>query len=569
MTAAEAPPERFGLAVLVRAPRAVWALTLLNLSGLLVWSILTPVYDAADEPYHVDMVLAAAERWDWPPPWGRRLEPEIIESLYALGFSVPGSDNPFLRTPEPVIAVDAVPRADRPTWEDLRSRVPDGPTERFNQMAQHPPLYYKLGALLFVVAPWESWPFDLVVWVLRLFSVLLVAPLPLFAHAAARRLTGSVPIAVSAAVVPLGIPQLSHIGGAVNNDNLLTSLAGLLTVVLVYVARGDAGLRTAVWAGIVAMLGLLTKGFALALPVWVAAAYALALVRGSGRRGEVLRAAVVALALTGVGVLWWVRNLVVYGAVQPSVVVGPDPPASFTPDLELLATTFYQSIIHRFWGAFGWDEIKVEYDTAAWAAGVVATGAALAVAWPWPGRRVRRTDLLLLLLPTVLIAGILFYGVWSWYVATSRYAAMQGRYLQPAVTGIAVVAAAGYGRLLGRFARVLPLLLAAGAGYMQWLGSVTVLEHFYGVPEPLEWTRASIAAALAWSPLPRAVGLGFCALGGAAALWSLAELGLLAVRGPRSPEPPDQPDAEAPAPVSLEVRAAAPSGDGPATGDAL
>ena len=61
----------------------------------------------------------------------------------------------------------------------------------------------------------RDWSFDQVVGFLRFLSVLLVLPLPLIVFHTARRMYGSVPVATGAAAVPLAIPQLVHIGAAV------------------------------------------------------------------------------------------------------------------------------------------------------------------------------------------------------------------------------------------------------------------------------------------------------------------------------------------------------------------
>src|SRR5690606_34828050 len=102
----------------------------------------------------------------------------------------------------------AIPRDDRPSWTDVGPDVRDG---EINQLAQHPPLYYVPAAVVLRVIDGDgSAPLDLVVWQLRLLSVLTLAALPLLAADIARRLTASVPVVLSAAAGVLAVPQLTH-----------------------------------------------------------------------------------------------------------------------------------------------------------------------------------------------------------------------------------------------------------------------------------------------------------------------------------------------------------------------
>ena len=69
-------------------------------------------------------------------------------------------------------------------------------------------------------------------YVMRLFNVMMLVPLPLLAWAAARRLHVGEAAAITASVVPLAVPQLLHIGSSINNDNLLVLLCSILAVLV-------------------------------------------------------------------------------------------------------------------------------------------------------------------------------------------------------------------------------------------------------------------------------------------------------------------------------------------------
>src|SRR5699024_4452938 len=104
---------------------------------------------------------------------------------------------------------------------------------------------------------------------------------------------------------------------------------------------GNTALSTAIGLGFLAGAALLTKGFALVLPVWILAAYVLLAWRVYKRHKRQWQAAVPVMTAAAtslvtaivVGGWWWFRNLRVYGTVQPDALPRPDAPADFTPDV--------------------------------------------------------------------------------------------------------------------------------------------------------------------------------------------------------------------------------------------
>lgn len=493
--------DRFGLAALRGGvPVAVWSLTALHAFVLLAWSITVPIYRAPDEPHHVDMTRVAASPGGWPDYDERFVSGQVHASMVAAGFSAP--EAPGDRLVQPLQAGDAVPRGARPGFDELG---PATPSDRANQLAQHPPLHYLVTAVpvmtVTAVLPID-WAHDQTVWLMRAVSVALAAPLPLLAFATARRLAGPGPVSVAAAAVPLAVPQLSHIGSSVNNDVLLVLLVGLLTVALVYVATGDTSRRTAAAVGVLGAAALLTKGFALFLPVWVAAAYVVAAARGAGWR-HAARPAALALAVAGAGGgWWWLRNLVRYGTVQPSAIE-PDV-AAVQPDVWLFLETLASRLSQRYWSAFGWDELHLAWWVVWAATGVAAAGVALAVAFRPAGARWWRADLLVALLPVVCISGIVTYGAWDWYTTTGALAGIQGRYLFPGVAGAAAVVALGLAVPLRGLARFLPVAVFTAAVALQAAGAYAALTYFWG-PGVLVDLRVSLATLWVWSPWPAPV----------------------------------------------------------------
>jgi small subunit ribosomal protein S36 len=250
------------------------------------WSVLVPLYHAPDEPNHTDAVMRLAEGKGWPHPGEVTV---TLGGIGAIASSPYGSrELPYDLNVGTLLAQNATNRADRPSWGELGAHQPQDFVARHvevvrqeqfvQQIVQHPPLYYWVGAAVLRLLPGDvdhlRW--DVVIGTLRLLSALMIIPLPFLAYHGARRLTGDENAATVAAVVPLAVPQLTHIGATVNNDNLLVLTGGLATVAIVYVLRGDTSLRTAAYTGTFIGLALFSKSLAIVFVPMVAAAYLLA-----------------------------------------------------------------------------------------------------------------------------------------------------------------------------------------------------------------------------------------------------------------------------------------------------
>ncbi|MPZ88544.1 MAG: hypothetical protein GEU81_10810 [Nitriliruptorales bacterium] len=307
-----------------------------------------------------------------------------------------------------------------------------------------------------------------------------------------------------AATAILAVPQFLHIGGAVNNDNLLNLLTALLAVVLVYVALGGTSPRTGIWVGVLLGGALLTKGFALALPPWVAAAYLLGWLRN--RRARPLGFLVATGLSAAIGGWWWVRNVIVHGAIQPSVPLLPAVPG-FEPDpVAYWRDLFLPWLLERWWGSFGWIDTPLPRGLVLAASALLAAGVVAALMRPTGGERVGRLDVGMLLLPTVLTLPVVGYGAWSLYTLTGQPSGIQGRYLFAGLVGIAVVVAAGYARMLPW----LPALALVAAAWMNiravvtwspWSGRILAV----GGVVRIVFAVATLAVALRFAACPHPV----------------------------------------------------------------
>ena len=499
--AAAALPPRTAPAVTGRPPALVWLLTAAHAVLLVLHGVLVPTWRAPDELDHFDLAVGVIEQRGYPAYDQRVVDPGIARSVPLVRLD---EGSRHLRRGE------ALPRSDRPTRAELREASPEpgadpASPERVNHMAQHPPAYYLYLAGASVVTdalvPGTGLgPYDQEVATMRLLSLVLVVPLPVLAWATARASKASEPIAVAAAVVPLGIPQLTHIGAGVNNDALLLLLMGILTLMAVRLATGHVDRRGVVVAGALTGVALLVKAFAFVVPIWLVVALAYGVRRG--RRRPLVIGGYLAVAFV-TGGWWWVANLVRYGSLSPSIEYArlERTGAGAEPDVSGWLAEWLPNMSERFWGSFGWVELPLPgaWTVPATAVVVVAVAAALL------GRRrpVRGPLAPVLLLPTVLLATFVFLSGLRLYRLTAVPAMVQGRYLFGGLVGLSVLVAIGLGRLLGRRAALLPALLLAAAAAMQLRGVATLLDAFWGAEG--SGVAASLAAAAAWSPWPPGV----------------------------------------------------------------
>jgi hypothetical protein len=468
------------------------ALTLLLVGVATTWALLTPPLRAPDEPQHLNSVLRLAYGGGWPEPGTAVLAPAVQQARddVALATDVPGrwidrnavrqfADAAIVPGPQRarVDAATALPGDERATPDDV------------DQMTQHPPLYYALGAGVLHVTGLADARWDHQLLALRLFDVLLLAPLVPLASWSARRLTGSAAAGAVAATFPLLVPQVGHILGSVTNDALVTLVGSVVVALLVRVLTGDRGLRTAAVIGVVVGVGLLTKVMAAFLLPAVALAYLLSPGGTFGARvgdvvrrrdalgGDALRVLVAGTVALVVGGWWWVRNLVVYGVVQPTGMLripeesDPEGPLGYV-------VKAWRTLAMTFFGDFGWLDLRTPQ--LYWLTSTVLLLALGAVALF--SRRTWRPALTLITLPTVLTVGIIA-NAWDYYMRHGMIVGIQGRYLFAALAALAVVVAVAVHRLAGesRMRFAVPVVLVVGVATTVY-GLLYAARGFYRGP---------------------------------------------------------------------------------------
>ena len=411
------------------------------------FAVRTPVWQAPDEPAHYNYVHQLADgHWPViePGDWDQAWLSEVVGSEF-----------------DPVYPVAGI------TYEDWQ-----------------PPLYY--------LAQWPVYRLSggsLVA--MRLLSVLFGAGVVALAWVAGRAVfDGDAPRALAVAAFVAFLPQHLAILGSVNNDSLaeLIIAAILALLVLPWPDRPPRGRLLAL--GLLLGAGFLTKATAYLMApvigVFLLARYWPVKPDRSARPDRLpqpVRSLVRALLLVFVpalllGLLWWGRNVSVYGGLDvmakgahDAVVVGQPRTAEWIAQYGLGGTIgrFLRTTFTSFWGQFGWMAAPLP----GWMVGPLLVGTVAAVVglavvsgqWSVAGRRKRLQTLVLGLTFLLTLALLVFYNL--------TFVQHQGRYLFPALIPIAVGFTAGLGYWLRPLERrwswaawLLPLGFAAVLGGM-------------------------------------------------------------------------------------------------------
>lgn len=319
-----------------------------------------------------------------------------------------------------------------------------------------PPLYYGLAALVYPVVGGN-------LTALRLLSVGIGLGIVIAAFGIGRLIAPARPaFALLAAGIVAFVPQHMAVIASVNNDALAFALVGAAYVlIVVYVLRGVPP-----WAlGLVVGLTALTKLSAIFLfglaPLAILLTGLWGRRAGQGIGGLVRHLAAFFIPALGLGAIWWVRNLAVYGALDlfglaahDVVVVGQLRTADHLAAIggaayirDLLTTTF-----NSFWGQFGWMAAPLPplvYTLIGGGVGLAGLGAGVR---GWAGRKTGITDdhtpairIVWALFGVALVVGFAQYGYYN-----TSFVQFQGRYLFPALIPFALMLAWGWEGLAQR-----------------------------------------------------------------------------------------------------------------------
>jgi 4-amino-4-deoxy-L-arabinose transferase-like glycosyltransferase len=459
--------------------RRLWLITALFAALLVWWATITPPTFGPDEYKHVDLVRGVATHWRYPAFDERRVSHQMLEALRTVPF-----DGHLTKA-------EAVPRGDRPSLRDFGN---DAPTARRNHIAAHPPaFYFTLAAPYALLRPMlAGLSFDWTFLALRFLSLAILLPVPAMTFSIARRVGLGDALATTAALLPLAVPNFVFVSATVNNDALLVTLATAATLLLVRVATGDTTRRTAALLGVAIGLALLTKLFAWVLIPAALVAYAMGPDRH--RRNRLATTGVLAFVAGG---WWFVRNVVVYRHVQPTIGLHPDAPASFHPSIGEWAREFVPMFLTSFWARFGNAAGEARLvSIIGWVLLLGAVVAALVAA----RRALPRPRAGVVVVPFLALVGFIAVGSYASYARTDAFGAMKGRYLDAAIAPLMVLVAAGIGVVVRKRERLVPLGVLAAIVIVHAWSFVVVLSHYWGPQHASVATR--VGAVMAWSPLP-------------------------------------------------------------------
>lgn len=232
-------------------------------------------------------------------------------------------------------------------------------------------------------------------------------------------------------------PMFIFIMASVNNDSLATALASLSLWLIVRLVSRGATTKRYLALGITLGLGALTKESVLGLAAIFAVVF-LYLLWKNRKGGEILRAAVTPLLVIGIALWWYIRNWQLYGdPTGLNVWLAIAGPRIQAPGLLELAGEF-QGFRISFWGNFGgvniiapdWVYLVLDAFTLIALIGLVAGVARKRL----PPR---------LVIPALWVA-VEFVLLIRWTLTTF---ASQGRLMFPALSAIGILLAFGLGEM--------------------------------------------------------------------------------------------------------------------------
>ena len=178
-------------------------------------------------------------------------------------------------------------------------------------------------------------------------------------------------------------------------------------------------------AGLVLGLGLLTKGFFLAAIPMVALSFLVKSAPNPRFKSRLVASGSAMAVAFVVGGWWWLKNLVVYGTIQPAGQVVNYPIGDTTPTVgEFLAGAFSR-LSESFFGNFAWLEVPLP-GLLIWPLTIVVLGL-IGCSFFLAGRNL--AALLTLMTFPIGVGGVVLAGAFAAYHRTGQFPGLQGRYL--------------------------------------------------------------------------------------------------------------------------------------------
>ena len=391
-----------------------------------LYAVLTPAWQAPDEPAHYNYVRQLADG-ELPVMEPGDYDQDFLNEVVFQAAFAPGYDLAEME------------------YEDWQ-----------------PPLYYFLQTPIYALSGGS-------LTAMRLFSLLLGAGVIMLAYATVWRIAPEEPwLAQTTAVFVAFLPQHLAILSSVNNDVLAELLIAAALFLLVTIGARDRTPQAQQYLLLGLILGL---GFATKASVYIMAVVAalVLLWRFWGNWTALWRsaAAVFGPALL-LGALWWGRNIAVYGGLDvlgkethDSVVVGQPRTAEWiaTYGPGETAARFVQTTFNSFWGQFGWMTVPMTYPGWLYPLLWLFTGLALAglVVAAFQARK-RLADYAL---PLLIFVSLFLITLGGYLAYNLQFVQHQGRYFFPTLIPIALGLAIGLGLWSRPLRRRYPHLVSA------------------------------------------------------------------------------------------------------------
>ena len=427
--------------------RQRWVLILIVAMYLLlgvVYSVVTPLFEAPDESFHFFFVQHLREEGSLP------VQGQPGEALYEQE----GSQPPLYYLAGALLTawIDTRPSTTVPSAQDARSLLRQNPQANIGVPGDPG------NKNRFIHTAQEDFPYRgtvLAAHVLRLGSLLLGLVVVLATYATARVLLPDRPIIAPLAAATIAFtPQFIFISSAINNDNAINALSAVTLYLLARLLRGDRSWRTisllALTVGLATLAkmgGLILLGFAVGSIGYL----------GFTRRSDSWRWAAKAIGLVVAGAVviggwWYARNLALYGdptGLSAMYQIVGQRALSLGELIKELPGLWYS-----VWGIFGWfnialsDGLYVFYSVLV----LLAMLGGIKAGWQWLRRSPHTLSLEAEgLIGLGLYALLVFIGVLRWTASTHG---SQGRLIFPAAAALTILLASGW-RALMPSARVL------------------------------------------------------------------------------------------------------------------
>jgi hypothetical protein len=469
------------------------------------FAIVAPLFQAPDEPPHVDMVRHYATHPFTLADKDLQIRNGVQEAVNQTGIDQGGTidwASPRIPAERPAYpSFDDQPDAGAPATScPVGTRGPDGWTSCQNYHYGHPPTFYELMAIPDRALHGFGFPTEVLV--LRLLCLLLVAPIVALTYYAARQVwPSSTALPLGAATLVALFAPLAAAAGAVNNDSMMLLCAGLYVAACARLLRRPSP-GAAIAVGLATGAGLLIKSNFQALAGAGGLIVLIALT--AIPRREWVRTVVGFAVPAIVGSAFWLSNLVRFHTIgQPGGEILRAGTAGTHSDATFVGYSLRHvwDVVGRFWGLYGQSAVETPpfwRDALSWCAallllaGVVAYLAQRGVDVRVPAASVRVWALALV--PAVLLGGVLLSS-FQVYAKNGQVRGLLGRYLYAGLPVFAIAAVAALASVVALVRRRWP---AMTPGVVTGVGTAVAavvcaamvrraIHGFYGTRSPSEW----------------------------------------------------------------------------------